>query len=383
MRQGEIVETDVLTAEIETALRENTTLPPHWYTDDEVLRLEKQAVFGRSWQFACHVDKVSKPGDMVPVRCGDIPVVVVRDKEGTLRAYINVCRHRGHEVVLEPCNRGTMQCRYHGWTFGLDGSLRAAPREKREDDFDRSAFPLYPAAVATWGPLVFVNPDPSAASFQSTLGTLDEVGSTNGLDLTKMVLRDQRTYNVRGNWKIALDNMLECYHCPTGHPGFYDLYDVDPATYVLQLHGACSYQRGDLRAKPEAQAHRTDWGNFELYFVWPNTIMIPGPVSCIVMPIIPVAPNRCILSTQTYFDPSVPEESLQSYIDYYDEIWSEDVELIESVQRGQDSHRLPWGPIFRDSEKLLQHVQGLLLEDLRRGPFDARTAAMAGAGSGA
>ncbi|MEA2288690.1 MAG: hypothetical protein QOD55_687 [Solirubrobacteraceae bacterium] len=375
--------TDALTGEIETALRGNTTLPPHWYTDDDVLRMEKQAVFGRGWQFACHVDKVSKPGDMYPARCGDVPVVVVRDKDGELRAYINVCRHRGHEVVLEACNRGTMQCHYHGWTYGLDGTLRAAPREKHEEDFDRSAFPLYPARVDTWGPLVFVNPDPSAASFQSTLGTLNEVASTNGLDLSKMVLKDQRTYNVRGNWKIALDNMLECYHCPTGHPGFYDLYDVDPATYVLQLHGACSYQRGDLRAKPEAQAHRADWGNFELYFVWPNTIMIPGPVSCIVMPIIPVAPNRCILSTQTYFDPSVPEESLQSYIDYYDEIWSEDVELIESVQRGQDSHRLPWGPIFRDSEKLLQHVQGLLLEDLRRGPFDARTAAMAGAGSGA
>ncbi|MEA2227984.1 MAG: hypothetical protein QOF04_1614 [Solirubrobacteraceae bacterium] len=383
MRQGEIVETDVLTAEIETALRENTTLPPHWYTDDDVLRLEKQAIFGRSWQFACHVDKVSKPGDMYPVRCGDVPVVVVRDKAGELRAYINVCRHRGHEVVLEPCNRGTLQCRYHGWTFGLDGELRAAPREKREDDFDRSAFPLYPAAVDTWGPLVFVNPDPSAASLQSTLGTLDEVAAENGLDLTGMVKRDERRYNVRGNWKIALDNMLECYHCPTGHPGFYDYYDVDPASYLLQLHGSCSYQRGDLREKPEAQAHKTDWGDFELYYIWPNTIMIPGPVSCIVMPMIPVAPDRTILAPQTYFSPEVPEDALQGYIDYYDEIWSEDVELIESVQRGQDSHRLPWGPIFRDSEKLLQHVQGLLLADLRRGPFDARAQAMAGSAAGA
>ncbi len=372
---------DDMTDEIETALRENTTLPPHWYTDQDILTLEKDAVFGRSWQFACHIDKLADPGDQFPVRCGDIPIVVVRDKARELRAYVNVCRHRGHEVVLEPCNRGTMQCRYHGWTFGLDGALRAAPRERREDEFDRSAFPLFPAAVETWGPLVFVNPDPSAPSLHSTLGTLEQVALENRLDLSGMVMRDDRRYNVRGNWKIALDNMLECYHCPTGHPGFNEYYDVDPATYIIQLHGSCSYQRGNLREKPEAQAHKTDWGDFELYFVWPNTIIIPGPVQCIVMPMIPVAPDRTILAPQTYFKRDVPQDALQGYIDYYDEIWSEDVELIESVQRGQASHRLPWGPIFRDSEKLLQHVQGLLLESLRQGPFDARAAAMAGVGA--
>jgi choline monooxygenase len=360
-----------LTGEIETALAEGTTLPPHWYTDADVFRAEMQSVFGRSWQFACHVASLAKPGDMVPVRCGDIPVVVVRDKEGELRAYINVCRHRGHEVVLEPCNRGTMQCRYHGWTYGLDGDLRAAPREKREDDFDRSRFPLFKAAVETWGPLVFVNPDPGAPSLQSTLGTLDDAAKENGLDLSRMVPRDKRDYACHANWKIVADNMLECYHCPTGHPGFYEYYDVDPSTYVIQLHGACSYQRGNLREKPEAQAHKVDWGDFELYYVWPNTILIPGPVSCIVMRMVPQGPGLTTLATETFFAPEVADTDLNGYLGYYDEIWREDVELVESVQRGTASHRLPWGPIFRDSEKLLQHVQGLLRDDLRRGPLDA------------
>ena len=360
-----------LTGEIETALAEGTTLPPHWYTDADVFRAEMQSVFGRSWQFACHVASLAKPGDMVPVRCGDIPVVVVRDKEGELRAYINVCRHRGHEVVLEPCNRGTMQCRYHGWTYGLDGDLRAAPREKREDEFDRSRFPLFKAAVETWGPLVFVNPDPDAPSLQSTLGTLDDAAQENGLDLSRMVPRDKRDYPCHANWKIVADNMLECYHCPTGHPGFYEYYDVDPSTYVIQLHGACSYQRGNLREKPEAQAHKVDWGDFELYYVWPNTILIPGPVSCIVMRMVPRGPGLTTLATETFFAPEVADTDLNGYLGYYDEIWREDVELVESVQRGTASHRLPWGPIFRDSEKLLQHVQGLLRDDLRRGPLDA------------
>lgn len=371
---------DELTNEIDEALRRGITLSPRWYLDEAIFGQEMRTVFARGWQFACHVEELAKVGDMVPVRAGHVPIVVVRDKAEQLRAFVNVCRHRGHEVVLEACNRSTMQCRYHGWTFGLDGALRAAPREKREEDFDRSAFPLFGAQVETWGPLVFVNPDPSAPPLRATLGSLDELATRNGLDVSRMVLRDRRQYNVQGNWKIALDNMLECYHCPTGHPGFYEYYDVDPATYIIQLHGSCSYQRGDLRDKAEAQAHKVDWGDFELYYIWPNTIIIPGPVSCIVMPMIPVDVDRTILMPYAYFAPEVDDATADGYIEYYDEIWLEDVELIESVQRGQASERLPWGPLFRDSEKLIQHVQGLLLEELRRGPVNGHivpTAAVA------
>ena len=283
-----------MTDEIETALRENTTLPPHWYTDQDILTLEQDAVFGPSWQFACHIDKLVDPGDQFPVRCGDIPIVVVRDKARELRAYVNVCRHRGHEVVLQP-EPGHDAVPLHGWTFGLDGALRAAPRERREDEVDRSLFPLFPAAVETWAARVR-QPRPVGASLHSTLGTPEQVALENRLDLSRMVMRDYCRYNVRGNWKIALDNMLERDHCPTGHPGFNEYYDVDPATNIIQLDRSCSYQRGNLREKPEAQAHKTDWGDFELYFVWPNTIIIPGPVQCIVMPMIPVAPDRTILA---------------------------------------------------------------------------------------
>ena len=167
--------------------------------------------------------------------------------------------------------------RYHGWTFGLDGELRAAPRERREDAFDRSAFSLFRAQVDTWGPLVFVNPDLAAPSLEATLGSLQGVAVTNRLDVSRMTIRDRREYEVRGNWKIALDNILERYHCPTGHPGFYEYYDVDPATYTLQLHGACSYQRGNLRDKPEAQAHKVDWGDFELDDIGPQHDHHPRP----------------------------------------------------------------------------------------------------------
>jgi choline monooxygenase len=175
--------------------------------------------------------------------------------------------------------------------------------------------------------------------------------------------------------------MLECYHCPTGHPNFNAFYNVDAENYLIELHGLCSYQRGDLREKDEAQAHKSDWGDFELYFIWPNTVIVPGPVSCMVMPLIPVSAGVSIFKPMTFFRADVDDAAAAPYIEYYDEIWAEDVELVESVQRGQESQQLPWGPFFRDSEKLLQHAQGLLLEGIERGPLDRSSGdAMAVAG---
>src|SRR5581483_9161218 len=95
--QGVMTLTDRLIAEIETAQREGVTLSPRWYIDDDIFRMEMAAVFGRNWQYACHVDEVSRPGDLVPVRCGNVPIVVARDQADELRAFVNVCRHRGHE----------------------------------------------------------------------------------------------------------------------------------------------------------------------------------------------------------------------------------------------------------------------------------------------
>ena len=364
-----------LITEIETAQREGITLSPRWYVDEEIFQLESRAVFGHGWQYACHVDEVATPGDLFPVQCGDVPIVVVRGEDSELRAFINVCRHRGHEVVLQRCNRRTMQCHYHGWTFGLDGALRGAPRERREEEFDKSQFPLFNAKVGVWEHLVFVNPDSEAPELGRLTESLSATALRNQLDISGMVLRDSRDYEVRCNWKLAVDNMIECYHCPTGHPGFNALYDITPENYIIELHGVCSYQRGDLKDKPEAQAHKSDWGDFELYYVWPNTIVIPGPLSCIVMPMVPLAADRTLFKPMAYFKKDVDQETIAAYVDYYDEIWREDVELVESVQRGQASLKLPWGPFFRDSEKLLQQVQGLLLSSFRQSAPGSRSEA--------
>ena len=159
-------------ATLRSDLLAGATLPASWYSDPELLRLEHERIFNRSWQYAGVLEQVTAPGAFFTCRVGDVPIVVVRDRSGELRAFVNVCRHRGHEVAQGCGQRETLQCPYHAWTYGLDGELRTAPRSDREPGFDRSEWSLLPAQVDTWGPLVFVNPDLAAAPLAETLGEL-------------------------------------------------------------------------------------------------------------------------------------------------------------------------------------------------------------------
>ena len=169
------------------------TLPYSWYADPAVAAAERDRIFRRSWQYAGHTGELSGPGSMFPTQVGGLPVVVVLDREGELRAFLNVCRHRGTVLVNEPQARGTIQCPYHAWTYGLDGSLRGAPRSKEEPDFDAACLGLVPVQVGTWGPFVFVNPDMEAPPLDAALGNLPEVVAENGLDVDSLRFHQPRS----------------------------------------------------------------------------------------------------------------------------------------------------------------------------------------------
>src|SRR5262245_4297477 len=132
-------------------LERGESLPASWYTDRDVASRERERIFRHAWQYVGRTAQVTQSGDYFTAAVGDVPIVVVRDGD-VLRAFVNVCRHRRHEVVSGTGNRKTLQCPYHAWTYGLDGRLRAAPRTDREEDFDRANYPLLPVAVDVWGP---------------------------------------------------------------------------------------------------------------------------------------------------------------------------------------------------------------------------------------
>src|SRR5687768_16004939 len=159
------------------------TLPWSWYVDPKVLRLEQERIFRRFWQYVGRADEVAEPGSFHTSRVGDVPVLLVRDREDVLRAFLNVCRHRGSIVCKGSGRRATLQCPYHGWTYGLDGRLIAAPRSDREGGIENDELGLVPLQLETWGPFVFVNPDPEAPPLADALDDVPERIAAAGIDV--------------------------------------------------------------------------------------------------------------------------------------------------------------------------------------------------------
>src|ERR1700757_1193584 len=169
---------------VDEALSRDLTFPARWYSDPDIYAFELERIFPRAWQYAGPIDSLSRPGDHVVCRVGHVPIVVTRDGHGELRAFINVCRHRAYPVAVEDGNRTTLQCRYHAWTYDLDGSLRKAPRSEHEEVFDKSELCLLPVAVDTWNEFVFANPDPDAALLRDVFDGFPALAGERGLDYT-------------------------------------------------------------------------------------------------------------------------------------------------------------------------------------------------------
>jgi phenylpropionate dioxygenase-like ring-hydroxylating dioxygenase large terminal subunit len=219
------------------------SLPASWYTDPAVAALERDRIFRRGWQYVTRLETLARVGDFVTATVADVPVVLVRSEKG-LGAFINVCRHRRHEVVSGAGNRRTLQCPYHAWTYDLDGRLRAAPRSQSEPGFELTDLPLLPVALETWGPFAFVNLDTAALPLAHYLGDLSSIIGGSGLQLDQLVFHDREEWEAEANWKVMIENFLECYHCPVQHPGFSTVVDVDEDTYRLDAHGWFSSQVG-------------------------------------------------------------------------------------------------------------------------------------------
>ena len=195
------------------------TNPWSWYEDPEIARLERERIFRRSWQYAGRYDELTAPGSFAATHAGGLPVVLTRDRDDALRAFANVCRHRGAVVATGAGERGTLQCPYHAWTYGLDGCLRAAPRTRDDPDFELDGLGLRPLARRALGTVRVRQPRRRRPPLEEALGDLPAVVAAHGLDVDALRFHHRVEYEIRANWKIALENYLECYHCQLNHPG--------------------------------------------------------------------------------------------------------------------------------------------------------------------
>ena len=356
---------------LRSRLLDGATLPASWYSDPEVMRLEHERIFNHSWQYAGPAEQVSAPGSFFTCRAGETPIVVVRDRSGELRAFVNVCRHRGHEVAQGCGKRETLQCPYHAWTYDLDGSLRAVPRSEREAALDRADFSLRPALVETWGPLLFVNPDAQAQPLGEILGDLPHEAAEHGLELDGLVYRDRsREQIIDANWKIVVENFLECYHCPGAHKSFSRLIDVDPDAYALSTARWTSSQYAPRQAGDDLPYDPAgDMRTSQFHFIWPNWTLnvIPGAAHVRVIVFQPLDADRTASYVDGFWAPDTPDELVEEITSFSAEVGAEDKELVESVHRGLRSGAIEHGRLLLESEKLIQHFQLLVYDAFDEG----------------
>jgi phenylpropionate dioxygenase-like ring-hydroxylating dioxygenase large terminal subunit len=355
-------------SEIARPLADGWTLPASWYSDPAILKLEHERIFTKSWQYVGHVDSVATPGSFLASQVGHVPVVIVRDNDGEVRGFVNVCRHRGHLVATGSGCRATLQCPYHAWTYGLDGTLRAAPRSEREPGFDPDAFSLLPISVDTWGPFVFANVDADAAPLAESIAGVPELVASSGVDLSSLKLRERVEWEMPANWKNSIENYLECYHCPTAHPSLSKVVDVDVDSYRLVERELSSSQFGSIRPSVYAEGAdvpyvpRGEVEGAQYHFIWPNTtVNIEAGRTNLSMDVtFPTATGRTKGWTDYYYGADVSDEESSELLAFAAQVAFEDQSLVESVQAGLDSGMVPQGRLLLSSEKLIAHFQRLI-----------------------
>ena len=337
------------------------TLPYAQYTSDSSLAREQEAIFERSWLYVTHTGALAHPGDYLTARVGKVPLVLTRDEDGVLHALRNVCCHRGAEPMPDGCgNVKALQCRYHGWTYGLDGRLTGAPRSRTEPGFDKSDFALARARIDTYGPFAFVNLDKDAAPLREALEDIPALVDDTGVELDKLRFGERREYVVEANWKIVVENYLECYHCPIAHPSFADVIDLN--TYTIETFGRTSTQIGQPKdADGVADAGvKVKYGRYNS--VWPTFMLniSPGPGNVSTNLIVPLGVEKTLAVYDFFYEEGADERASAEITDLVHQVMVEDIGLCESVQRGMSSETFPNGRLMLRYEHSIKHFQSLV-----------------------
>ncbi len=366
---------ELMTQGIETsasllaALDRGESLPARWYTDPSITEREITHVFRKSWNYIGPLSQLTAPGDYVTGYAGGVPAVVVRNDRG-LAGFVNVCRHRRHEVMKGRGNAKVMQCGYHAWTYDLSGTLKRVPRSAAEPDFSLGDFPLLPIRAEVLGPFVFVHLDRDAPSVQACYGPILDIMAGSGVALDGLVPHTREEWQSQANWKAMLENYLECYHCAVAHPGFNAAIDVRPGAYKLTAHGLFSSQTGQVRAaalqgKSKVALYDVagDVAQSQYHFLWPNmTINInPGFPNLSVDVWSPDGPNATRGFSEQFFGPGVTEDFAQALIAFNKQVAKEDDILTDSVQRGLLGGLPDRGRFLTNSEHLVVHFQKMIV----------------------
>lgn len=318
------------------------------------LAFEQREIFAGSWQLAGPASDVAAPGDHAVVDIAGRSVLIAHGEDGTLRAFHNFCRHRAAPIA-ECAGKGAkrFRCPYHGWTYELDGRLRAAPEMQGAADFDPSQYGLTQVRLMRWQGLLFVALSPDAPAFEAAYGGVAE--RIAPIDISAMRLERRETWRVAANWKVYVDNYLEGYHVPTIHPALNEI--VDYKGYVTELDAYRSLQTSNLAA---SDAYG-DEGRVFYYFLWPNVMLniVPGRMQ--TNRVLADGPERCVVEFDYYYAaPHGDEARVAADVAFSAKVQEEDRLICEAVQKNLSSGAYVAGRLCPKRESGLWHFHNLL-----------------------
>ncbi|HEU4493283.1 MAG TPA: aromatic ring-hydroxylating dioxygenase subunit alpha [Rubrobacteraceae bacterium] len=336
------------------------SLPAEAYADASVFRWEMDHFFDGSWVCVGRSEDLRNAGDRRAVRLGHERILLVRDESGRLRAFYNVCRHRGHELMAvgETASGRFVRCPYHAWAYGLDGELRGMPGFGKSGGFDKADYPLVPVRIAEWQGWVFANASGEAVPFEEHVGNLgDMIGNHGARELVSATRQD---YEVAANWKILVENYHECYHCPSIHP---ELCKVSPPKSGEDHEARGAWVGGSMELEDHAETMSLTGESFapnlpqlaagqerEVYYyqIFPNLLISPHPDYVMTHRLTPVAPDHTHVECEWLFSrEATGTEGFDP--SYATEFWhitnGQDWRACEAVQRGVSSRGYRQGPL--------------------------------------
>jgi choline monooxygenase len=358
------------------------TLASRFYTDPSILEIEKTKIFRKTWQLVGTLDQRCGEANGAKRTIADLetyftadvagePVVIVRDKQGTLRALSNVCRHRAGPIALGAGCKNVLRCQYHGWTYTLDGRLIGTPDVDGVEFFDRSTMGMFALRLETWEKFIFVNFDPAAEPLSAYLGDIPQQAC--GFQFDGLHPVERRDYVIDCNWKVYVDNYLEGYHIPIAHPSL--MREIDYSQYRTDTFRYHSQQFAPIRGmNPDDTAERAYAPGIGLqealyFWIFPNLMLNIYPDNISTNLIVPLSHEKTLTIFEWFFhDPGSAkvQERVRKAVAFSDEVQQEDIGLCENVQKGLRSSTYDRGRYSVKRENGVHHFHMLLSEFLER-----------------
>ena len=359
-----------------------STLPGRYYYDPAIYALELEKIFSSMWVCAGRADTIAKPGAYQVVTIGTESVIVVRNREGVLNAFLNVCRHRGARLCSEVAGqlKGSIQCRYHAWTYGLDGRLIGAPNVMSDEQFDRTTFGLFPVALEVWEGFIYLNlsDHPAPLSDQLHPVILERFGTYEPFaryGVGSLKVGKSITYDIAANWKLLLENFMECYHCSPMHP---ELCDVLPGfrsgkSYIggdaaTLAHGIKSFSMTGKASRPPLKGLSPD--EARKYYgevLLPNVLINLLGDHVVAHTVWPIAPDRSLIVCDWLFDAGVVAAANfdpMDAVELFDIVNRQDWEVCEMTQKSMASRAFRNGGVYVPTERHIRAFADFVLEKL-------------------